>query len=216
MTRSILIADDHPLFRQALRLAVEGVAPDARILEAGTLDDARIGAATPDLALILLDLRMPGAIGCSGVALLHAARADVPILVVSSAEDGEAMQAARTFGAIGFLGKAQPLDVMERVIWDALEGVDPTAPAEVEPDDLTARVASLAPMQLRVLLAAVEGRLNKQIAFDLGITESTVKAHMTVVLRKLGVTNRTQAASALRDCGLVFTAPAASDTAAVP
>ena len=201
---TLLIADDHPLFRQALRLAVEGVIPDARIVEAGALDEAeRVAREGDDLALILLDLRMPGAIGCSGVALLHAARPATPILVVSSADPGEVATAAVRFGAVGFLGKDSSLDAMERAIADALAGIGPPVAAAATPADAMAdRIASLAPMQLRVLLGVIEGRLNKQIAHDLDINEATVKAHMTVVMRKLGVANRTQAAAAARSFGV--------------
>lgn len=203
MSRSVLIADDHPLFRQALCLAVEGVMPDARIVEAGTLEDAeRAALAAEDLALILLDLRMPGAIGCSGVALLHAVRPATPILVVSSADPDGAFRAALGFGAVGFLGKDQPLHAMEQAIGAAIAGHVATYTGAVAPRDAMAdRIASLAPMQLRVLLGVIDGKLNKQIAHDLGINETTVKAHMTVVMRKLGVANRTQATAAVRAFG---------------
>ena len=103
MTQSILIADDHPLFRQALALAVARVRPQARIIEAGTLAAAtRCAMEAKDLVLIMLDLKMPGAVGYSGIALLHAERPGVPILVVSSAEGSAAAQEAEAFGAIGF------------------------------------------------------------------------------------------------------------------
>jgi len=203
MSRTVLIADDHPLFRQALRLAVEGVMADAQIVEAGTLEDAeRAALATDGLSLILLDLRMPGAIGCSGVALLHACRPATPILVVSSADPDGAFRAALDFGAVGYLGKDQPLHVMEQAIADAVAGHVATFTDSTNPrQDMAERIASLAPMQLRVLLGVIDGKLNKQIAHDLGINEATVKAHMTVVMRKLGVANRTQATAAMRAFG---------------
>jgi DNA-binding NarL/FixJ family response regulator len=201
---TILIADDHPLFRQALVLAVGEVAPQARAVEAATLDSAiNIASNASDLLLILLDLKMPGAVGYSGVALLHAERPSVPILVISSAEAHVAAPEASRFGAVGFIGKDQDLKTIEAAIAAALAGMEPPPPAPAgEVDDMAQKVATLTPTQLRVLLGVLDGRLNKQIAYDLGVAESTVKAHMTVILAKLGVQNRTQAALAARALGL--------------
>ncbi len=202
MSTTILIADDHPLFRQALSLAVMQAAPGARIVEAGTLDRAAAAAAAAEgLSLILLDLNMPGAVGYSGVALLHAEVPDVPILVVSGAERAAAFHQVARFGAVGFVGKDAGLAEIEAAIAAALAGERMAADAAPD-DDVAARVASLTPMQLRVLLGVLAGRLNKQIAHDLGIAEATVKAHMTAVLRKLDVGNRTQAALAAGALGL--------------
>lgn len=201
-----MIADDHPLFRQAMAMAVTHVRPDCRVIEAATLDAAtQMAGATSDLILILLDLKMPGATGFSGVALIHAERPSVPILVVSSADAEIAAQEARRFGAVGFIGKDQPLEAIEAAISAALSGERPAVPIAIEAeqvDDMAEKVASLTPTQLRVLLGVLDGRLNKQIAFDLNVTEATVKAHMTAVLGKLGVQNRTQAALAARALGI--------------
>lgn len=200
---TILVADDHPLFRQALVLAASRVRPDARIVEAGTLGRAAEAAvASEDLALILLDLQMPGAVGFSGVALLHAERPAVPILVVSSASDGDAAHQVRAFGAVGFIGKGADLSTIETAITRALAGEMIPARPDPELDPVAGQVASLSPMQLKVLLGVLAGQLNKQIAFDLGITEATVKAHMTAILRKLDVQNRTQAVLAARALGI--------------
>ena len=203
MSGSILIADDHPLFRQALALAVASVAPTARVIEAGTLGAASKAASElDDLRLVTLDLKMPGAIGYSGIALLHAERPEVPILVVSSAEGANAAEEARAFGAVGFLRKDADLGRIEDAIRTALGG---TAPAPKKPDavdKVRSEVAGLTPTQLKVLLAVLEGKLNKQIAFDLGMSEATVKAHMTAIMRKLDVQNRTQAALVARSLGL--------------
>lgn len=202
---TILIADDHPLFRQALALAARQAAPHCRIVEAATLDDAaRLAGDASDLRLVLLDLKMPGAAGYSGVATLHAERPHVPILVISSA-DGSAPAEVRRFGAVGFIGKDQDLETMEAAITCAISGAPVAAAAgagEDLPDDMAGRIAALTPTQLRVLLGVLHGRLNKQIAFDLSITEATVKAHMTAVMAKLGVHNRTQAALAARALGM--------------
>lgn len=205
MSGTVLIADDHPLFRQALSLAVARVRPDARVAEAGTLAAAaRIAAGEGELLLVLLDLKMPGAVGYSGIALLHAERPEVPILVVSSAEGPGAAQEARAFGAVGFLRKDSGLDEIEAAIAAALAGrAGPPVAAGAEPIDTVRRdVADLSPMQLKVLLAVLDGQLNKQIAHSLGISEATVKAHMTALMRKLDVTNRTQAALVARSLGL--------------
>ena len=205
MAGTVLIADDHPLFRQALTLAVQRVAPDAGVREAGTLAAAlRSCGEAEDLRLILLDLKMPGAVGYSGIALLHAERPEVPILVISSAEGESAAQEARAFGAIGFLRKDSDLSAIEAAIARALDSVPPApVAAPTQPvDEVRQTVAGLTPTQLKVLLAVLEGQLNKQIAHSLGMSEATVKAHMTAIMRKLDVRNRTQAALVARSLGL--------------
>ena len=206
MTDTVLIADDHPLFRQALMLAVQRAVPDARIVEAGTLAAAaRAVEAADGLRLILLDLKMPGAVGYSGIALLHAERPDVPILVVSSAEGAAAAEEVRAFGAIGFLRKDSDLGAIEDAIARAIQAQPPTAALAPEEQPIAAireTVAGLTPTQLKVLLAVLDGQLNKQIAHSLGMSEATVKAHMTAIMRKLDVRNRTQAALVARSLGL--------------
>ncbi|MCY1672567.1 response regulator transcription factor [Novosphingobium sp. SL115] len=203
MSETILIADDHPLFRQALALAVSNVAPNARVIEAGTLASAAKAAAEAgDLKLITLDLKMPGAIGYSGIALLHAEKPSVPILVVSSAEGAMVADEARAFGAVGFLRKDADLVRIEDAIRAALGGTAPAGAATEPVDKVRREVAGLTPTQLKVLLAVLDGKLNKQIAFDLGMSEATVKAHMTAIMRKLDVQNRTQAALVARSLGL--------------
>lgn len=206
MGETILIADDHPLFRQAMMLAVAKVRPQARIVEAGTLAAAASAAtATDDLILILLDLKMPGAVGYSGIAMLHAERPNVPILVVSSAEGAAAADEVRAFGAVGFLRKDSDLTTIESAISAALGGAATPIinSSEAAPiDSVRQEVAGLTPTQLKVLLQVLDGQLNKQIAFNLGMSEATVKAHMTAIMRKLDVQNRTQAALVARSLGL--------------
>ena len=208
MTETVLIADDHPLFRQALALAVARALPGARIVEAGTLAAAARAAMTADdLRLILLDLKMPGAVGYSGIALLHAERPQVPILVISSAEGSGPAEEARAFGAVGFLSKDSELGAIEAAIAQVLGGsggrARSPASAPAAPLDAIRRdVAGLTPTQLKVLLAVLDGQLNKQIAHALAISEATVKAHMTAIMRKLDVSNRTQAALVARSLGL--------------
>lgn len=206
MIETILIADDHPLFRQAMALAVGRVRPQARVVEAGTLAAAASAAvAAEDLVLILLDLKMPGAVGYSGIAMLHAERPAVPILVVSSAEGTAAADEVRAFGAIGFLRKDSDLATIEAAITTALGDAAQTMPPETPAaplDSIRQEVAGLTPTQLKVLLAVLDGQLNKQIAHSLGMSEATVKAHMTAIMRKLDVRNRTQAALVARSLGL--------------
>lgn len=201
--RTILIADDHPLFRQALKLAVGRAAPDAIVIEAGQLGEAVDAArAAARLDLILLDLRMPGSEGFAGVALLHAERPNTPILVISSADEAEATGRARAFGAVGFVSKTADLTTLAGAIADALDGKTQRDDTPVEV--IVSRVATLTPTELKVLLGVMAGRLNKQVAFDLGISEATVKGHMTAILRKLGVQNRTQAVLAARALDIQF------------
>lgn len=203
--RTILIADDHPLFRQALKLAVGRAAPDALVIEAGQLGEAAAAArGAARLDLILLDLRMPGSEGLAGVALLHAERPDTPIVVVSSADEAATAPRAHAYGAVGFVSKTADLATLEQAVTRALAG-ERDDPADPLPrDDMAAKVASLTPTELKVLLGVIAGRLNKQVAFDLGISEGTVKGHMTMILRKLGVQNRTQAVLAARAMDVDF------------
>lgn len=206
MSATILIADDHPLFRQAMAMAAANVRPDARLVECANLPSALNEAvAADDLELILLDLKMPGAEGFSGVALLHAEKPRVPILVISSANATQAACEAVRFGAVGFISKDADLSVIEHAIADALSGKTIDAPTNGEIDAVAAQISSLTPTQLKVLLGVMQGRLNKQIAYDLGISEATVKAHMTAILKKLDVQNRTQAVLAAKALGMTPT-----------
>lgn len=203
MSGTILIADDHPLFRQALAMAAAEVMPEARIAESANLAAALAEAvAADDLVLIMLDLKMPGAEGYSGVALLHAEKPGVPILVVSSADNAQAAREAVRFGAVGFVGKDADLGAIEDAMRSALAGKRMEAPKDDIIDPVAAQIASLTPTQLKVMLGVMEGRLNKQIAYDLGISEATVKAHMTAILKKLDVQNRTQAVLAAKALGM--------------
>lgn len=199
---AVLIADDHPLFREALKLALKRAEPNARVHEAASLTDALIIAASEtDISLVLLDLRMSDSQGFAGLAQLHAERPETPILVVTGVEQPDAPQRARQFGAVGFVRKSQDLGDISAAIGRALNGEVDIAP-EVSDDpevrEVAARIATLTPTQLRVLLGVLGGKLNKQIAFELNVAEATVKAHMTAILRKLNVLNRTQAALAVR------------------
>ena len=191
-----------------MAVAVAEVAPQVTVLEAGTLAAAvRLAGEAEGLRLILLDLKMPGAVGYSGIALLHAECPEVPILVVSSADGSNAAEEARAFGAIGFLRKDSDLATIEAALGKALGSKAPAPPPPAEPqnkaeEQVRHTVAQLTATQLKVLLAVLEGKLNKQIAHDLSMSEATVKAHMTAIMRKLDVRNRTQAALVARSLGL--------------
>jgi DNA-binding NarL/FixJ family response regulator len=197
----IVIADDHPLFRGALRQAIEGGLPHADILESGSFDEAnKLITEGDSVDLVLLDLNMPGMQGYTGLAYLRAAHPGVPVLVVSANEDPQVIRRCLDFGAAGFLPKTQGLDAMREAIRAVLDGqswtppdYNPAATADPESADIVKRLASLTPQQVRVLMMLSEGLLNKQIAYELSVSEATVKAHVSAILTKLGVDSRTQA-----------------------
>lgn len=192
----IVIADDHPLFRAALRAAVERAAPGADILETDSLSGALALLDTREVGLLLLDLKLADSEGFLGLSRVRAEHPAAPVAVVSASEDAATVRRALALGASGFVPKSAGLEEMVEAFQALLAG-DSWAPAL--PDDLAdeaeqnARLASLTPSQLRILAGLREGRLNKQIAHDLGVSEATIKAHLTAVFRKLGVQNRTQA-----------------------
>lgn len=196
----VIIADDHPLFRAALRMAVERVLPGARVIEADSFSALQaVVADHADADLVLLDLRMPGVRGYASLAWLRAEHASVPVVMVSADEDTATIHRALDFGAAGFIPKSAGLDVLTTALTTVLDGQLWTPPeAAGRPDDsdaqLARRVSSLSPQQLKVLMHLAEGRLNKQIAYDLEVTEATIKAHVTAILRKLGLYGRTEAA----------------------
>jgi DNA-binding NarL/FixJ family response regulator len=199
----ILIVDDHPLYRLALKGAVAAACATCELLEAdsvGGLFDAL--DRHPRVDLLLLDLNLPGAYGFNALAHLRGSRPELPIIVVSASDDLRTQRQALAFGAQSFVSKSADAATIGRTVQAVLRGELVTQsglPPEREPfaDDgaleIAQRMALLTPQQFRVLGMLCAGRLNKQIGEDLGITEATVKAHMTVILRKLGAANRTQA-----------------------
>lgn len=197
---TVLIADDHPLFRKALRDILSGMGEAFHVMEASTLDEAR-ALADADLDLILLDLAMPQATGFSALVSLRNAVPSVPIVIVSAFADPETVHQSGTYGAAGFIPKTAEPYVMAEAISKVLAGGRwwPSAPVakpaadDVPAGDQTAALRKLSRSESRVLELMAEGKANKQIAFELGIKESTVKTHVTALLRKLKVYNRTQA-----------------------
>ena len=196
----LLIADDHPLFRGALREAVSGLFEKPDIAEAGSFEDVtRALERGAEIDLILLDLSMPGVRGFSGLMYLRAQYPSVPIIVVSANDDPAVIRRCMDFGASGFIPKTLGVEAMRVAIARVLEGGVWTPPdIELGPSDaptagMIARLALLTPQQVRVLMMLSEGLLNKQIAYELGVSEATIKAHVSAILQKLGVESRTQA-----------------------
>jgi DNA-binding NarL/FixJ family response regulator len=195
----ILIADDHPLVLGALRQALAGAIPDVEIFEAADLDSLSAALeTTPDIDLVLLDLSMPGVRGYSGLMFLRAQHASVPVIVVSANEDRSVMRHCLDFGAAGYLAKSLDVETMRLAVRTVLDGgrwIPPDLDLSVpdESDALVRRLSSLTPQQVRVLMMLSEGLLNKQIAYELSVSEATIKAHVSAILQKLGVESRTQA-----------------------
>jgi DNA-binding NarL/FixJ family response regulator len=197
----LLIADDHPLFRGALREAVNGLFERAEIGEAGTFEEVTaLLERGGDVDLILLDLRMPGVRGFSGLMYLRAQYPSLPIVVVSANDEPAVIRRCMEFGASGFIPKTLGIEALRAAIARVLQGevwtppdVDLTRQSDAETTALIARLSTLTPQQVRVLMMLSGGLLNKQIAYELGVSEATVKAHVSAILQKLGVESRTQA-----------------------
>jgi DNA-binding NarL/FixJ family response regulator len=197
----ILIADDHPLVLGALRQAVSGAVPGAFIHEASDFESlAAVLEATPVMDLVLLALSMPGVRGFSGLLFLRAERPSVPVIVVSGNEDRAVMRHCLEFGASGFVPKSLDMASMQAAIRAVLDGArwmppdfDHAERTNPESGALARRLSSLTPQQVRVLMMLSQGLLNKQIAYELAVSEATVKAHVSAILQKLDVDSRTQA-----------------------
>ena len=196
-----VIADDHPLFRGALKEAVGKLFNGAKIFDAGGFADLQLLLEREgDIDLVLLDLAMPGVRGFSGLLYIRAQFSGVPVVVVSASEESDVIRRCIEFGASGFLPKTLGVDAMGVAIRRVLEGgvwvppdVDLTAGSNTEIRDLVTKLSTLTPQQVRVMMMLSEGLLNKQIAFELAVSEATVKAHVSAILQKLGVESRTQA-----------------------
>ena len=204
-----VIADDHPLFRGALKQALAGLSNVATILEAGDFDSAKaIVAGNDDIDLVLLDLTMPGAAGLSGLISLRGINAAVPLVVVSAHDVAETIRRSLELGASGFISKSASMEEIRGAVETVLnggvtapEGIDLGVERDPEISDLIKRLQSLTPQQTRVLGMLAEGLLNKQIAYELGVSEATIKAHVSAVLHKLAVDSRTQAVILLSRIG---------------
>ena len=197
----LVIADDHPLFRGALRGAVTNAVAAATVEEAGSFDElTKLLEQDSDVDLILLDLTMPGISGFSGLIYLRAQYPDVPVVIVSATDDAETIRRSLDFGASGFIPKRFGADTLRDAFTRIMAGdvwipadVDLSAAADPETARLRDRLVTLTPQQVRVLMMLSQGLLNKQIAYELGVSEATIKAHVSAILQKLGVESRTQA-----------------------
>lgn len=203
----ILIADDHPLFRSALHQALsQSLGAEVKLAEAASIAEleARLTEKS-DWDLVLLDLNMPGAHGFSGLVLLRGQYPQIPVVMISAQEDVNVVSRSREFGASGFIPKSSSLDQIQQAVRAVLDGELCWPSLSAEAAELTAEakaasagLASLTPQQFRVLTMVCDGLLNKQIAWELSVSEATIKAHVTAIFRKLGVRTRTQAAMLLQ------------------
>jgi len=206
-SRSFLIADDHPMVRDALVSALGQTFAGARFSMAGTLDQVqRALDREPETDAVLLDLDMPGMDGLTGLARLRSEHPTVPIIVVSAAREAAIVRRAYEFGASAYIDKSASLEEISDIVRAVLDGEIFAPPDATSEGSFAQRAEQLTPQQWRVLTLMVQGDQNKQIAHKLGVGEATVKAHVTVILRKLGVRSRTQAVIEAR--GLT---PAVSD-----
>lgn len=216
MQPQVIIADDHPLFRTALKQAIVECIDDAQILEAECFEEVLEAVeANPSLEIVFLDLHMPGNNGFTGLMQLQNHYPDLVVIMVSSDDNVETMQKAISFGAAAFIPKSADLSTIASAIEVVLDG-EVWLPKHVDQaltDDtqtkanqhLAKQLAQLTPQQYVVLTQIADGRLNKQIAYDLDIKETTVKKHVSAILLKLEVNNRTLAGLAYQQ--LMLAAP---------
>jgi DNA-binding NarL/FixJ family response regulator len=204
-----VIADDHPLFRGALKQALAGLDNVSTILEAGDFEAAKaLVKDNEDVDLVLLDLSMPGVSGLTGLISLRGIHPSVPMVIVSAHDDPQTIRRALDLGASGFISKSASMEDIRAAISAVLAG-DVAVPAgidlgvehDAEISAIIRRMQSLTPQQTRVLSMLAEGLLNKQIAYELGVSEATIKAHVSAILQKLGVDSRTQAVIMLNKMG---------------
>lgn len=203
----VLLVDDHPLFRAGLRSLLERIEPDFRVAEAESCEAAlamgESGAAEFDL--ILLDLALPGMNGIEGLGRLRERFATTPVVVVSASYEPAHVKQAIDRGAQGFIPKSTPPDMLMsalRLIFDGGVYI-PAFAVQGEPAASAVSISSLTSAQARVLALLVQGRSNKAIGNALHISDNTVRAHVSAILRALNVTNRTEAVHAALELGLV-------------
>ena len=204
---TFIVADDHPLFREALIHAIGNCVDDATIIEADSVFSLQaVVAANPDADLLFLDLNMPGATGFSALAYIRSNHESLPTVIVSAIDDPAVIRRSIQHGASGFIPKSSPISILENGIKAVLDG-EVWLPEGVDLQDdrldseeagIAAALSTLTPHQFRVLMMLGEGLLNKQIAYQLGVSEATIKAHVTAILRKMHVNNRTQAVVAVQ------------------
>lgn len=199
----LVIADDHPLFRTAIVHAMGALTQGQPPVEASSLKSLEDAVrAHADIDLVLLDLHMPGACGFSSLVFLRGERPELPVIIISSNAHPRTIRRAEQFGAAGFVPKSAPVSQMLDAVRQVMAGGVWFPEHAAETSDADARLASqlaqLTPQQIRVLMCIADGLLNKQIAYELGLAENTVKVHVTAILRKLECYSRTQAAVLVR------------------
>jgi len=204
----VIIADDHPLFRQALLETLKAKLTQTRWLEAETVNELNnLLSSDSDADLLLLDLNIPGAHGFNTLIHVRKHFPHIPVVIVSAYEDNDTINNAMNYGASGFVPKSTPVETIFEAIKQVLQG-NLWTPASIKgstqesKSDIADRISSLTQQQYKILMMFAEGMLNKQIAYDLSVSEATIKAHATAIFRKLNVRNRTQAVIALSQLGL--------------
>jgi len=222
MTLKVLVIDDHPLVQEGVSAALETLADNVTVMSARDGEQGLgLAAENPDLDLVLLDLALPGISGFNLIGKLHEKLPSLPVVVLSALEDPENVRHAINAGAMGFVPKSAATKVLIEVLQQVLEGnvtvplalqssgppvshalpgATGDSPSGGEPD-----VALLTLRQLEVLSRVCQGKTNKQIATELGLSEKTVKAHVTAIFKVLGVVNRTQAVLVARRVGMITT-----------
>lgn len=197
----VLIADDHPMVRDGLRTVIAVAFDQCELFEASSIDEAaEIIEREGDFDIVLLDLNMPGTNGFSGLVTMRDRFPSVPVVIVSAAQERGLARSAVAAGAAGFIPKSLKRSAIVEALKSILAG-DIYLPDVEEGDenedaetaDILARIDSLTPQQKVVLKLVVEGKLNKQIAYELDVSMTTVKAHVSAILSKLRVFSRTQA-----------------------
>ncbi len=205
-TPTIIVADDHPLFRDALSQAIYASLEQAQIKEVCDIPSLqKTVEQNPQTQLILLDLRMPGAHGFSGLIHLSAHHPETPVIIVSAHSESDVIRRAMDHGASGFLPKSSSMDEIQQAVTQVMNGEiwlpeyydADTAGSTEEEMNIAGVLSTLTPQQFRVATMIAQGLLNKQIAYELNVTEATIKAHATEIFRKLGVHSRTQAVLAI-------------------
>lgn len=213
MYLNFIIADDHPLFRGALRQILQDSFQPDSVTEADCYQQLqKVAEDSQDIDLLFLDLTMPGVSGLSGLINLKAQHPQLPVMIVSATDDVATIRRAMELGASGFVSKSAGMEEIGLAVRTILDGgewvsndVELGAESDAEIADLITRIRALTPQQSRVLSMLGQGLLNKQLAYELNISEATVKAHVSAVLQKLGVDSRTQAVILLSKLGPGFT-----------
>ena len=205
------VADDHPLFRDAILKVIKQHYPDAVVVESTDLDSTITGLKlNSETDLLLLDLHMPGSQDLFGLIMVREQFPSIPVAIISADDELDTINRAMGHGACGYIPKSCSPQVIFNAISTMLDGelwVPDTirgnlTPVGNEEKSLAAKIATLTPQQYRVIYYLREGWLNKQIGYELGITEATIKAHLTAIFRKLGISNRTQAVAMLSKMSL--------------